>query len=255
MGITISGLRIDELTRLGKLPFDEAKPAVLRGVIPRPEEFFGEDCVRRILAEPKLVVRCGIFRDQILVGNPAEYTREFVAQHRGLADATVTYRGVQRLPGLVRDVAVALMEKGGWPSVHGVALESPKEIVSLKPHWDMYPVFAVQTGGYKRWVIQRPIVDSLEEVIEEWYARSYGNGLTEEQTLSVAPTHAMYDIVLGPGDVLFVPAGWLHAPRGVSGSSRHVSICTMSQQIIDHPVDVGDGTTQPSGNEDHFLAV
>jgi ribosomal protein L16 Arg81 hydroxylase len=255
MVTVIAGLDINELVRLSKLPFGEAEPVVMRNAVHDPESFFGEARVREILAEPRLVGRSGIFCKQELVGTPANYTSAFIQEHRGLSDTTVTYRGVQRLAGPVRDVCVALMEQGGWPSVHGVALESPEGVVSLKPHWDMYPVFAVQTGGRKRWIVQRPIVDNADAVVEEWYNRSYGNGLTDKQVRSVTPEHAADDVILEPGDVYFVPPGWLHAPQGVGGPSRHVSLCVMSQYIVDHPVDVGDGTTQPSGNQDHFLAL
>lgn len=255
MANAMTGLDIDELVRLSRLPFDEAKPVLMRGVVADPEDFFGEARVQEYLAEPKLVTRSGIFRKQELVGVPSEYTPTFIGNHRGLSDTTVVYRGVQRIPGPVRDACVALAERGGWPSVHAVALESPEGIVSLKPHWDMYPVFAFQTVGYKRWIVQRPIVDTADDVIEEWYSRSYGNGLTEEQIRSVTPEHAADDVILEPGDVYFVPGGWLHAPQGVGGHSLHVSLSTMSQQIIDHPVDAGDGTFRPSGGEDHFFAL
>jgi ribosomal protein L16 Arg81 hydroxylase len=255
MANAVADLDISELVRLSQLSFDKAEPVLMRGIIADPEDFFGETRVQEYLAEPRLVSRSGIFRKQELVGVPSEYTPSFIESHRGLSDTTVVYRGVQRLPGLVRDVCVALADSGNWPSVHAVALESPEGVVSLKPHWDMYPVFAVQTAGRKRWIVQRPIVDTADDVVEEWYKRSYGNGLTEDQIRSVSPEYAADDVILERGDVYFVPAGWLHAPQGVGGRSLHVSISTMSQRIIDHPVDAGDGTFRPSGGEDHFFAL
>lgn len=238
-------LDIDELARIARTPFDQAKPVLLRCVLSDPEtDFFGDKHIDEFLSHEHLVQRAGVFRDQDLIGSPANYTREFLEEKRRELGTLVTLRGLQRLPGPVRDACVGLMNAGGWPSVHALSLESDIDIVSLKPHWDMYPVIAVQTRGHKRWRVQRPLFDNPNDVITEWYERNYGNGLTEEQVRSLDPEHAADDVVLQPGDVYIVPAGWLHAPSAVDGSSTHVSIALMPMSV-----------TERSGNQDHFLGL
>jgi|GEM_PF-7070931 len=232
-------MRIHALAALCQVPFEKAEPVIFRSEVSDPDGFFGIDSLERLLEEPKLVTRAGLFKEQQLIGNPADYTREFVENERSTG-AAFTLRGVQRVPGPVRDMCMEIADTG-WPAVHAVALESPEGVVSLAPHWDLNPVIAVQTVGRKRWLIYEPVVSSGQEVIDRWYD-GYGSGFTPEQKAAMLPENAAFDVTLNPGDVLFVPAGWPHAPFAVGGHSLHMSVCALPQQVVDR-----------SGTVDHFF--
>jgi ribosomal protein L16 Arg81 hydroxylase len=237
---------IDRLAELCVEPFESAKPTVFRGAISAPEDFFGAADFERIIDNPQLRRRAGLFRDKQFIAPsefPDGYTREVIQQYRD-EGVSLVLRGVQRQDGPVRDMCRALVGTG-WPTVHAVAMETPPGVQALETHWDIGPTVAMQFAGRKTWYVYEPVVTSGAEVITGWTERNgrdSGQGFSNEESRRLVPEHAADVLTLEPGDVYFIPAGWPHAAAGAGVQSLHVSVCPLPQSVVDM-----------YGNEDHFL--
>jgi lysine-specific demethylase/histidyl-hydroxylase NO66 len=83
-------------------------------------------------------------------------------------------------------------------------------------HYDTHDVFVLQVGGAKRWRIHPPVLrDPLER--QAWGGRADEVGATAEGP-------AALDVVLSPGDVLYLPRGWLHSAEALGERSLHLTI-------------------------------
>lgn len=243
---------LHEIATLCEAPFDEAKPALFRGLIEDPQEFFGELHILQVLRDPCVVGRTGIFRNQKYIdpqNHPGVNTFEGVQRYRAQGGTSVTFRGVQRLPGPVRDVCRALSRSSAWAAVHAVAMETPEGEQALQTHWDINPVLAVQTRGRKRWDVYTPLATTADEVYTKWRTGGQegeaGKAQETQYTDFVSGLTAddiVETVVLEPGDAYFVPAGWPHGPVALGGSSLHVSICPLPERVY-----------AAYGNEDHVL--
>ena len=104
-----------------------------------------------------------------------------------------------------------------WPPLHqfcralegdlnhrvGVAVYlTPSQTKGVKPHYDTQEGFLVQIDGAKRWKVYEPVYEFPP--VEGSYTS------TEREQLS-AP---ILDVVLNPGDVLYIPRGYPH--EGIS---------------------------------------
>ncbi|MEV4617585.1 cupin domain-containing protein [Asanoa sp. NPDC049573] len=107
----------------------------------------------------------------------------------------------------------------------GAALGQPLQINAyLTPpgnqgfatHYDTHDVFVLQVDGRKRWKIHPPVLaDPLER--QNW------NGRADEVTATAAGEPAL-DVVLEPGDALYLPRGWLHSAAAQDDSSLHLTV-------------------------------
>jgi hypothetical protein len=83
----------------------------------------------------------------------------------------------------------------------------------LGPHFDDAELLVVQLEGTKRWVLHRPdVVHPRRGFVDEARALQEGR------------RHEAADVVLAPGDLLYVPQGWWHEPAPVGGRSVHVTL-------------------------------
>jgi ribosomal protein L16 Arg81 hydroxylase len=79
-------------------------------------------------------------------------------------------------------------------------------------HWDTHDVFVVQTIGSKRWQVYRPTF-------------AYPLSLHTSNVSPVHPADApVLDVVLNPGDLLYIPRGWWHEVTPRQEASFHLSI-------------------------------
>lgn len=225
-------------------PFAQARPALFRGAVHDPARFFSETHIQQLLASDALRLRHKLFRDRHYADPVAhwyEYTPEGFAQCRGAGDSVV-YRAVQRIPGPVRDTCLAIAQDG-WPTVHAVGVETPAGVQTLTRHWDVSPVIVVQAAGRKVWDVWPPVAEVTDEtmVVEAVHERGDGDRFTDAELSDMDAAGPRSSVVLEPGDVYVVPAGWVHAPAAL-GASLHVSICPLPQLVVDY-----------FGNEDHTL--
>ncbi|WP_319463990.1 cupin domain-containing protein [Micromonospora sp. RTP1Z1] len=131
------------------------------------------------------------------------------------AGATLVLQGLHRIwPALV-DFALDL----------GTALRQPLQVNAyLTPagsqgfatHYDTHDVFVLQVDGHKHWRIHPPVLpDPLEK--QPWGGRADEVSATAEGT-------AALDVVLEPGDALYLPRGWLHSAQAQESGSLHLTV-------------------------------
>ncbi|MEU1347366.1 cupin domain-containing protein [Streptomyces sp. NPDC005795] len=75
-------------------------------------------------------------------------------------------------------------------------------------HWDNHDVFAIQLQGRKRWRV---------------YGRNEFSMRPRDSAMGTPPTEVVDDVVLSPGDVLFLPRGYWHDPVTEEGPSLHIT--------------------------------
>ncbi|MFF2716004.1 cupin domain-containing protein [Streptomyces sp. NPDC058011] len=135
---------------------------------------------------------------------------------RAFADgATLVLQALQRTWGPVADFAAGLSAELGHP-VQANAYVTPPQNRGFDAHYDVHDVFVVQIEGAKRWLVHEPVhPDPLRD--QPW--TDHRSAVSE-----AARGEAHLDAVLEPGDVLYLPRGWLHAAEAQAGVSVHVTL-------------------------------
>lgn len=96
---------------------------------------------------------------------------------------------------------------------------------ALERHADTVDVFALQISGRKRWRVYSPQLQ-----LPLYNQRNIG-------LAKVSDEHLLMDVVLNPGDTLYVPRGFYHSAEQVDGVSIHVTVGV-------RPYTVHDAVTQ-----------
>lgn len=129
--------------------------------------------------------------------------------------ATLVLQGLHRtwpaLIDLARDLGLAV----GQPTQINAYLTPPGN-QGFATHYDTHDVFVLQVDGHKRWRIHPPVLpDPLER--QPWGGRA-------DEVSATAEGPAALDVVLGPGDALYLPRGWLHSAQAQERSSLHLTV-------------------------------
>jgi lysine-specific demethylase/histidyl-hydroxylase NO66 len=83
-------------------------------------------------------------------------------------------------------------------------------------HYDTHDVFVLQVDGTKRWRIHEPVLtDPIEQ--QAWDGRA-------DEVAATAEGEPALDVVLAPGDALYLPRGWLHSAEAQGSRSLHLTI-------------------------------
>ncbi|MEV4513293.1 cupin domain-containing protein [Dactylosporangium sp. NPDC049525] len=129
--------------------------------------------------------------------------------------ATLVLQGLHRLwPPLV-DLAGDLGRELGVP-VQINAYLTPPGNQGFATHYDTHAVFVLQVAGTKRWRVHPPVVtDPVER--QPWGGRA-------DEVAAVAAGEPALDVVLAPGDALYLPRGWLHAAEAQDDWSLHLTV-------------------------------
>ncbi|WP_347881644.1 cupin domain-containing protein [Pseudomonas sp. GD03867] len=95
---------------------------------------------------------------------------------------------------------------------------------SFQTHWDTRDIFAIQLIGRKRWIIYPP---------------SFAEPLFMQQSKDLeqdypCPSEPYMDLVLEPGDMLYLPRGWWHNPLPFEEETFHLSIGTFPANALDY---------------------
>jgi len=125
------------------------------------------------------------------------------------ANASVMVNYVQAtVPALGKLCEAVARETRDHVSAVAIATTGPGG--ALKVHWDEYDIIVLQVEGAKHWRVYRdPVVNPV-----------YGlNCKIDEERLVPA-----LEVVLEPGDWLYVPAGWAHQCDTTSARSLHLGI-------------------------------
>ncbi|RZS89945.1 ribosomal protein L16 Arg81 hydroxylase [Motilibacter rhizosphaerae] len=129
--------------------------------------------------------------------------------------STLVLQGLHRThPPLVR-FATDLAAELGHP-VQVNAYVTPPQSRGFDPHYDVHDVFVIQVAGRKRWQVRRPVLEAPLRS-QPW---------TDRKTAVAARAAEPPELeeVLEPGDVLYLPRGWLHSAEALGETSAHVTV-------------------------------
>jgi bifunctional lysine-specific demethylase and histidyl-hydroxylase NO66 len=129
--------------------------------------------------------------------------------------ATVVLQALHRTWSPVVDLATALGVELGHP-VQANAYVTPPDSRGFSAHYDVHDVFVLQLAGSKRWRVHAPVhPDPLRTQPWTDHAAAVRDRSGEEPA---------FEVVLSPGDVLYLPRGWLHAATALGGVSAHLTV-------------------------------
>ena len=94
---------------------------------------------------------------------------------------------------------------------HGNAYITPGNAAGFTPHYDVHEVFVLQIAGKKRWSLFPPTIH-LPLRSQPFTPEGYD-----------APT-PMVQVDLSPGDLLYLPRGYIHSAETLDWYSAHVTI-------------------------------
>jgi len=93
---------------------------------------------------------------------------------------------------------------------------TPPGSQGFSTHYDTHDVFVLQVDGTKRWRIHPPVLaDPLEK--QAWGGRA-------DEVAATAAGEPALDVVLAPGDALYLPRGWLHSAEALGSRSLHLTV-------------------------------
>ncbi|MFH8573006.1 cupin domain-containing protein [Streptomyces sp. NPDC017993] len=135
---------------------------------------------------------------------------------RGFADgATLVLQALQRTWQPVADFSARLSTELGHP-VQANAYVTPPQNHGFGDHYDVHDVFVLQIEGTKHWLVHEPVhSDPLTD--QPWTDR-------RSAVAEAAKSKAYIDTVLKPGDVLYLPRGWLHTAQAQGQVSIHLTL-------------------------------
>lgn len=129
--------------------------------------------------------------------------------------ATVVLQGLHRTWPPLRDFCADLAASLGC-AVQANAYLTPGGGTGFAAHYDTHDVFVLQIAGTKNWRVHEPVLpDPLER--QPWGGRA-------DEVSARADGPPVLDHVMSPGDVLYLPRGWLHAASALDGFSLHITL-------------------------------
>ncbi|MEX5272157.1 cupin domain-containing protein [Kocuria sabuli] len=129
--------------------------------------------------------------------------------------ATLVLQALHRTWEPVADFCTRLSTELGHP-VQANAYITPPQNRGFDDHYDVHDVFVLQIAGTKRWIIHEPVhVDPLRD--QPWTDH-------RAAVAGAAKGSAYLDVVLEPGDALYLPRGWLHAAQAQGAVSIHLTL-------------------------------
>jgi bifunctional lysine-specific demethylase and histidyl-hydroxylase NO66 len=126
------------------------------------------------------------------------------------AGATIVLQALHLHWRPLAEFSRALEARLGHP-VQANAYYTPRRSQGLPVHHDTHDVFVLQVAGEKRWLVYEP---ALELPLKD---QRYSAELGE-------PGEPVDDLVLAPGDTLYLPRGWLHEALTSESDSLHLTI-------------------------------
>lgn len=135
---------------------------------------------------------------------------------RQFADgATIVLQGLHRTWTPIKTFSQALAAELGHP-VQVNAYVTPAGNQGFSAHYDVHDVFVVQITGTKHWVVHDPVWPSpLRSQPWEQHA---------DAVAAAASGPPLVETDLTPGDVLYLPRGFVHAARALGGLTIHLTI-------------------------------
>ena len=135
-----------------------------------------------------------------------------------------------------RQIADDFREQGvvlGKP-VRANAYFTPPRAQGLDPHYDDHDVLVLQLHGSKRWRIHQEV---------KWPRRPMAGALPRE-FIKAAPQ----DLTLTPGDVLYLPRGFVHEAASMETASLHLTLSVQAAtwaNVFERLVELDEGLSEP----------
>ncbi|MFE9040231.1 cupin domain-containing protein [Streptomyces sp. NPDC007818] len=135
---------------------------------------------------------------------------------RSFADGgTLVLQALHRTWQPVTDLVTRLGTELGHP-VQANAYVTPPQNRGFDDHYDVHDVFVLQITGTKRWLVREPVLPApLRD--QPWTAH-------RAAVAEAARKEPYAEAVLAPGDVLYLPRGWLHAAEALGAVSIHLTL-------------------------------
>ena len=129
--------------------------------------------------------------------------------------STIVLQGLHRTWGPLIDFTQLLAEELGHP-VQANAYVTPSQSTGFSDHYDVHDVFVLQMAGEKRWRLRAPVHPSplRDEPWTDHRAAVEEAGRAEPEL----------EFTLRPGDVLYLPRGWIHSATALGGVSTHLTL-------------------------------
>lgn len=135
---------------------------------------------------------------------------------REFADgATIVLQGLHRTWAPLTTFGQSLAAELGHP-VQINAYITPPQNQGFDHHYDIHDVFVVQVHGTKRWIVHAPVFDAPLRS-QTWDQRA-------ADVARAAEGPPLLELTLGPGDVLYLPRGFVHAAVAQGEISAHLTI-------------------------------
>ncbi|MCU1665809.1 MAG: bifunctional lysine-specific demethylase and histidyl-hydroxylase [Pseudonocardiales bacterium] len=129
---------------------------------------------------------------------------------------TVVLQALHRTWPAVIDFATLLADELGHP-VQANAYVTPPSSRGFSAHYDVHDVFVLQLAGSKHWTVHAPVhPDPLRDQPWNTHAKAVAARARDHT--------AVIDTVLAPGDVMYLPRGWLHAATALGEVSAHLTL-------------------------------
>ncbi len=126
------------------------------------------------------------------------------------AGATIVLQGLHLWRPAIGAFCRSLEQTLGHPG-QANAYYTPRSAQGLPVHHDTHDVFCLQVSGEKRWLVYEPALEL--PLRDQRYTPELG-----------APGEPVLDLVLRPGDTLYLPRGWLHQALTSESDSLHLTV-------------------------------
>ncbi len=129
--------------------------------------------------------------------------------------ATMVLQGLHRTwePIIIFSQGLAA-ELGHAVQVNGYV--TPAQSQGFDDHYDVHDVFVLQIAGSKRWQVRPPVHPSPLRN-QPWTDH-------RDAIVRAARDAPELEVVLEPGDTLYLPRGWVHAATAMGGVSTHLTM-------------------------------
>ena len=129
--------------------------------------------------------------------------------------ATLVLQGLHRTWEPIATFTRQLVGDIGHPAQVNAYI-TPASSRGFDPHYDTHDVFVIQIAGAKRWTIHEPV---HRHPLSDQPWTDHRDAVAER-----ARTPPVIDAVFEPGDVLYLPRGWIHSAVAQGGTSIHLTI-------------------------------
>jgi ribosomal protein L16 Arg81 hydroxylase len=132
----------------------------------------------------------------------------------------------------------------GFPTQAYVYL-APSRAHGSPAHYDTHEVFALQVEGSKAWKVW----GDVKRLPMRVSANEYDTQLVQQYARDHEP---VLEVLLKPGDVLYIPRGFVHAAQAGDEGSVHVSIGVMVYRWIDVIQSVVEAALRKCSQDVHY---